>query len=94
MSDQIEESPEMEKRRKAKAALKGAQSNIAETLAASEAMAKQMKSTAEVLERIARSFPEEIRLSGFWPGDPGSRRETPVKTLLLNEASSLRGTAV
>lgn len=96
MPDTVDETPEMIRQRKAKAALKNAQANISELLSASDQMSQRMKSVADVLDQIA-SRCGDTAVYGHWPANREANRDgrfMTIKELLQYEAGRLRDKAV
>lgn len=93
MKPKDEEAPEVAKARKAKAAMKNAQANIAEVIEGSDRMARQMQYTAGELEKLAKSV-GDILVEGYFSPDPGNARPRSVKSILLHHAGSLRERAL
>ena len=91
----VEETPQMAKVRKAKAALKGSQSHISEVVIASENMSTTMNKAANLLERYAKDVGAGVYLYGHCYGEkdrgPGASR---LADLLLNLARELREKSV
>ena len=97
MNDHIEETPEMAKVRKAKAALKNSQANIAEIVRANDDMSSSMKSAADDLDRLAKTVGEGIHLNGYFSSILNSHPEKtsePLQKLLVALAIKLRAKAV
>lgn len=87
------ENPEIEKARKAKAALKSGQRWINDTLEGNARMGESMISCSEDLERFAKSIGEGIHLK-YWDPRTTSIRIVSLQDALNRVASDLRSNVV
>lgn len=90
----IEETPEMAKARKAKAALKNVAASTAEILQANDAMARAMRNVADDLKRNAHKFGEVFIQQAFFDNHSRAWANATAKDFLLRSAELLERGAV
>ncbi|MCB1424083.1 MAG: hypothetical protein KDJ69_16800 [Nitratireductor sp.] len=91
MSEHTEETPEMAKLRKAKAALKSVQTNTASIIRANDEMSNCMAGAAGDLDRIAKEIGEGVGVRVY---SDNRYRYTSLKDYLMEIAMRLRNKAV